>query len=664
MSTTARLIGDESHPSHDSWAQSTSLPHLYANRASRVQRKPIPVQDQYELVNPTVNNTEHTNDTKSPTHPHVSYLPNKRSAGWLWEALSFIVAILCFAAIIGMLLGLHEKPVPDWPSGISVNAILSVLVTVMKGGMAICVAESLSQLKWAWFRKERKLIDLSIFDEASRGILGATRLLTTFRAWYLAYVGAFVFLAAFIIGPTVQQMVEIRTRQIDLPLNASVPVCNQSYYEVIGLGAGAGLNRCNLPMIGAMYDGFLQTSSQSPLRPDCPTGNCTYPIYHSLGMCHECADHSDQLVYVNITTNETSSTSGDSECAKTPYKQGCILKWPGTGITLQSDYGMINSTVDYTAEDYLSSATPIDNTTVHTFRAITFSQWQQAHVDPRPPVATECSLHICIKTYNSSVNAGTFQENLINSTWANARLDGTDPYYSFQNNIIIPARPCYINGTEKSEPWNDKDRAACTYNITSQSAIAFVNTFSGLTEGQGSAIVSNRPSFSNDIMQAVYGLIDPSLLYSADLGAVKTIDRAFQSLAETVTNQARASVDNCGGASSPGIQSLNQLYVHVKWLWILPTVVILLLCLVFFLATIVQSWREDLWKSSPLALLFVRPYVDGKELTAPEMIRAAPGSRPHLSTIEKAAAGIEVRLERDTGHYRAEPGRPGGGTWT
>lgn len=68
---------------------------------------------------------------------------------WRWEVASFGVAIVSFASIVVMLATVNQKPVPQWPSGLSVNAILSVLVTVMKGAIGVPVAECMSQLKWS-----------------------------------------------------------------------------------------------------------------------------------------------------------------------------------------------------------------------------------------------------------------------------------------------------------------------------------------------------------------------------------------------------------------------------------------------------------------------------------------------------------------------------------
>jgi hypothetical protein len=62
---------------------------------------------------------------------------------------------------------------PEWPYGITLNAVVSVLSTVMKATMAFILTECLAQLKWSWFRVGNKLSDLALLDAASRGAAAA-----------------------------------------------------------------------------------------------------------------------------------------------------------------------------------------------------------------------------------------------------------------------------------------------------------------------------------------------------------------------------------------------------------------------------------------------------------------------------------------------------------
>ena len=254
MSPWNKFKGGESLPQHDDWAHQQSTPPLsqFSNTIPQNETK-ASNNGQYELIQ-----QQHFQNSPIASERHLPTMQGARrrskfTRDWLWEVSSILVAVACFIGVFLLLFTLSNKPVPDWPSGITVNAVLSVLVTIMKAAMALATAECLSQLKWSWFRTERKLTDLIIFDEASRGAWGAGRLLFSLRAWYLAYLGAFVIVAIFVIGPTVQQSVDVRVRQVALTgSNATMPVCNTTQLALLGLGGGPGLNRVEMPVVGAM----------------------------------------------------------------------------------------------------------------------------------------------------------------------------------------------------------------------------------------------------------------------------------------------------------------------------------------------------------------------------------------------------------------------------
>jgi Protein of unknown function (DUF3176) len=94
-------------------------------------------------------------------------------ASWTLEILGCLTSIAFLVAIIAVLFYYDGKPMPQWPYGITLNALVSILSTVMKATMAFILAESLAQLKWSWFRDGNKLSDLALLDAARRGVMGA-----------------------------------------------------------------------------------------------------------------------------------------------------------------------------------------------------------------------------------------------------------------------------------------------------------------------------------------------------------------------------------------------------------------------------------------------------------------------------------------------------------
>ncbi|KAG8631205.1 hypothetical protein KVT40_000345 [Elsinoe batatas] len=88
---------------------------------------------------------------------------------WAYEVAACCISAITLAGVVILLWTRQNKPLPDWPALITLNSIIAVLTTIMKGSMIFAVAEGISQLKWSWFLRPRSLADLSTYDSASRG---------------------------------------------------------------------------------------------------------------------------------------------------------------------------------------------------------------------------------------------------------------------------------------------------------------------------------------------------------------------------------------------------------------------------------------------------------------------------------------------------------------
>ena len=79
--------------------------------------------------------------------------------------------------------------------------------------MLLAVNESISQLKWLWFREPRMLQDMQLFDDASRGPGGAVRLMFRTRSG-LIMLGSLVAVLALVVDPFAQQIVSYPLRSV------------------------------------------------------------------------------------------------------------------------------------------------------------------------------------------------------------------------------------------------------------------------------------------------------------------------------------------------------------------------------------------------------------------------------------------------------------------
>jgi len=67
---------------------------------------------------------------------------------------------------------------------LQINSVISFFATIAKLSLSSAVGAAISQSKWLWYRqaKPRRLQDLQMFDDASRGPWGAVQLLISLRA--------------------------------------------------------------------------------------------------------------------------------------------------------------------------------------------------------------------------------------------------------------------------------------------------------------------------------------------------------------------------------------------------------------------------------------------------------------------------------------------------
>ncbi|PWY88170.1 hypothetical protein BO70DRAFT_377746 [Aspergillus heteromorphus CBS 117.55] len=524
--------------------------------------------------------------------------PGAWGAGWTWEIVSCVIAVAALIAIIAILYNYDGKPMPDWPYGITLNALVSLLVTVMKAAMVFPITEGLSQLKWSWFNESNKLSDLSLLDAASRGAVSATFVLFKFVPRHLVSIGCFILVVAAAIAPFVQQVLTTKPQPIQTPDQSSIRVCNTSTYVDYAEGAGPGMNKAPLSTMGAIYTGLFQSEgpNSDSVAITCPTGNCTFAPYQSLGFCSRCANITSDLTLAPSSTDSTTET----------YSYNLT-----NGLSFTTSYSsmyLMNATTDLDLIQLTTDGLPV----ILNFTAISAAGYGV----PPQVSATECALYFCTKTYEASVQRGSFNETLT-STATTTNSSSTD----VTSNIFLTPQTCYTNGTQTS------NTSACTYDVSWLSQLAMSNSISPLLQGTGSLFVSNRPSWSSDTIEAAYGTY----------GNYTDLNTMFDSLASSLTMHARSSV--CA-ASITGTTWTVESFVHVQWPWLTLPVVLLVLTLVFLVTTVIRTRNQFIWKSSPLALLFSDLAVE-----APHAFERSPD----LSLMEEASRRMTVFLETTAG---------------
>lgn len=97
---------------------------------------------------------------------------------WMGELLAILLSVIAFFGIIVILCKYDGHTLPRLPYNVPLSFVVSTLATVSKSSLLLAVTSAIGQFKWLWMSsKQRRLQDLQVFDEASRGPLGAAKLL-------------------------------------------------------------------------------------------------------------------------------------------------------------------------------------------------------------------------------------------------------------------------------------------------------------------------------------------------------------------------------------------------------------------------------------------------------------------------------------------------------
>ena len=136
----SRWTGESRHPilrNQSSGSRSRS-PSYETNRAHIGATGPRTLLHSY---------TTHSQDGRSvhgekPLPPQPKD-PNDRGVlyRWKWEVPSCILSVLSLIAITVILYAYNGRPLPKWPYKITINALISVLTTVLKASMLVVVTE-------------------------------------------------------------------------------------------------------------------------------------------------------------------------------------------------------------------------------------------------------------------------------------------------------------------------------------------------------------------------------------------------------------------------------------------------------------------------------------------------------------------------------------------
>ena len=379
---------------------------------------------------------------------------------WAWEIASLVLATALLIATVVILCKFEGKRVPDWGEWVNLNTIVAVLSTVLRGAVALVIAEILSQAKWEWFAsgQPRPLRDLHDFDAGSRGIWGALGIVpTAVKGDPLAFLAALLLAASFAVGPTVQQTIRstvceyVDERKATLAYAHFVP---RAGGYVRGYPGQTGMPDSDV-MVAISSSLNFPEGAENSVAPTCASGNCTFfsgdPVsdldlppgegpglgperpglkatsHSTIGLCHRCLDVSslaeqqdDDTTHMSFgLPNGLSITYGSYGVELNTTTDNENLDWVGDLMTPEfaaaSRWSLTNITLLTVTEDGCQegdwSRCPGQDQLKGPIRDMT------GMIGLR---GVSCALYPCVRTYVAAVTDGQLDEREIGTPIAAA----------------------------------------------------------------------------------------------------------------------------------------------------------------------------------------------------------------------------------------------------
>lgn len=213
---------------------------------------------------------------------------------WICETPSIVFSMACVGAV-AVVVGFYDgEPIPQFPSGITLNTIISILSTAARSALVYVISATIGQLKWHWFsNKGRRLRDMQALDDASRGPLGSIVVLFAFMGSSIALLGGIITVMVIAFGPFLQQLLEYPTHTIEPAASEAKIIRNLNYSSLGSLSRmvwpianddGVVDFKVMLDPLGpkvnyAIKSGLYSDPKVFELAPTCSTSSCSWEYF-------------------------------------------------------------------------------------------------------------------------------------------------------------------------------------------------------------------------------------------------------------------------------------------------------------------------------------------------------------------------------------------------
>lgn len=370
-----------------------------------------------------------------------------------------------------------------------------------------------------------------------------------------------------------------------------------------------GYRRLSMAASLAIYDGFLSKSiPQFPMA--CPTGDCTWPVFPTLGVCGRCAGVSSDLEHVQ----RDEGGPMDSNYYRLPS---------GASVGYYGGVGAKAFTVDPVGQDRVFKQDPSlaflqtqNDTVIAQFTALGVTKGNS--FSPEAALASECAIWFCVQARNITVRSGILNDSIVDE-WVQyeRRNDGDADLVSKSVFVNVPASFGLEPGGSGHEISVDSDG---------------FRVLQTQMQDMLSGNISDA-SRSSDWIEGLYSSINDTAAW---------VDR----LAQSMTNNIRQ--DGNMPSSSRFYRAsatTTQVSIQVRWEWLAVPAVLVFLSITYLVLEIVWTAASHArpWKADPMVPLFTTLDIDKDFL----LTAAAGLHRPKGLDDELRKVKVRLNIDQD-----------------
>ncbi|KAK1722544.1 uncharacterized protein BDZ83DRAFT_582761 [Colletotrichum acutatum] len=608
-------------------AHVTGVPHVAYNKLANKDRDSaeLPRHGGWDYTPGRADTKSHLSHKESglaPSVPKQSWSTSLK--GWLPELIWSIISIASVAALAGVLSRFDGQRLPEWPLGLTLNTLIAFLATLARAAFVIPVSESLSQLKWLWYRKERPLKDFQDFDSASRGPWGSIQLLKTTKGWSPSLIATIVMITAIFTSTLTQSAVTYPVRLARVDGDATVPRSTSYFFSTSNTFSSLQQeNYVQQSIFEGISYGHTQEFPLSPAR--CPTSECQWETYSSLSICAKFWNVTDSL---NVTIRETPTGS--------PRVKAALPN--GISADLSGNYfGLVNlrGTSKPIASDVNPEAALFNFTVIYSLR-----EGNDAAVG-----ATEAVLYLCAKTYNLSFTGNMESRKVVKIT--SEVEQGSITFPSGQVRDDLPAIRDPLNPDGKNFPYGGTGFGAMrdslinalngSYsdlsNVPSALGLAPARYLAALQYGAKTLEAQGRANVSREVVinEAVANITNN---VARSLSNRNRVDEMADQITHSITNDTTI---------AKGQALASETFVQVRWPWLAFISCQAVLSIMLLALAIIQTKAAEIGvvKSSTLQAMVA---INSKDKQALEIGLAQGHHQEEVNDVVRRGPGIAWSL--------------------